>query len=289
MRWFTLLVRVSVVGSMSVVVAFAACQRHGGNGSGSPSVAVAPGSASPSPLPPPDVVGTPGVIRCGSASCDAATAKCCPEQGACNKLGEDSPNTYCETGGKVVEAALRCDDRTDCPAGQVCCWYAADSENVGTRCSPAPCELSEACISGSACSEGYECQQATNGKLPGDCKFQAPPLRCGPTTCSGTKSVCCWSPEDQSEICVEGGEETCSYESKRPGVPFRCRGKSDCGADHCCAFLGSYCQGSCINAAIVCRSEADCPAEHEGAKFVACRPGELQQAPADFKTCVYGY
>ncbi len=288
MRWVAVLVCTSVVASVSGVMALA-CQRQ--EGRESTAVAVAPGAPSPAPLPPPDVTGTPGEIRCGSTSCDATTSKCCPNpEGTCSKLaGEFGADTYCEAGGKVIGASLRCDDRTDCPDGQVCCWYAADSENVGTRCSPEPCELSEACISGSACAEGYECQQAPSGAVPGDCKFRAPPLRCGQTTCSGATPVCCWSPVDQSEICVEGGEETCSYESKRPGVPFRCRGKSDCGTDHCCAFLGSYCQGSCINAAIACRSEADCPAEHEGAKLVACRTGDLQQAPADFKTCAYAY
>ena len=80
----------------------------GGDGGGSSS------GGSTTPVPEGGMPSDPGVVPCGSATCSAASQKCCAtaDAGTCTAL-----NSGCPTGSTSHE----CKEAADCASGNVCC------------------------------------------------------------------------------------------------------------------------------------------------------------------------
>lgn len=69
-------------------------------------------------------------------------------------------------------------------------------------------------------------------------------------------------------------------------LAVRCRSSKDCGGERCCAFAGTYCQGSCINAQIACDTAAECPKEMLGFALAGCVQAE-EPAVEGLRVCHY--
>lgn len=86
---------------------------------------------------------TPKVISCGGHDCDVATQVCCDGGGG----GECKPK-----GSSCSVWTIRCDDFTDCAAGETCCWpNAGDLELACAKnCNGGPV----ICTAGKPCAAG---------------------------------------------------------------------------------------------------------------------------------------
>ncbi len=239
-----------------------------------------------------DETGPQGTIACGAAVCRVGAEKCCPLDGGFCAPVSPAQGSYC-TKGDQTRGALFCDDSSDCPAGQSCCWDAADSENLYTHCAVGPCALGQACHVGGPCPSGFECSTPDKPN-PGTCEWKSPQAPCGARTCTGATPACCWNGRTKTARCVADKPGACTGD-EGPTTIIRCMAPSDCGGSTCCAgpSRDTYCQGECINAGVVCRTKADCPPTLEGASLVDCvaasppEPGELPKVPPWYKECSY--
>ncbi|MGD0525893.1 MAG: hypothetical protein ABSE49_12155 [Polyangiaceae bacterium] len=228
-----------------------------------------------------------GTIACGKATCKGGTEKCCAD-GTCAALDEGNVPQLCASG-----PAYRCDGRDDCASGEVCCaeMVASGSDDFTTVCSKAPCMLNEACRGASGCAAGFACKASAKAVEPGKCALTAPTSRCGAAVCSGAKPVCRWSPDRKSGVCVAGSAPAPSGKQ----VDARCASSADCGGESCCmgALGNSYCFGSCINAATVCETAAECGPDPMGGKRKGCvatsavASAPWRDAPPWLKVCDY--
>jgi hypothetical protein len=92
---------------------------------------------------------TPGAVTCSDKVC-AAGQDCCGTSGGFE----------CASSCSTFASKFRCDEKTDCPSGQICCaevtpfvgsWY-------GTICrSPEWCGTAQVCTSSAQCSSGKVC------------------------------------------------------------------------------------------------------------------------------------
>jgi hypothetical protein len=103
--------------------------------------------------------GTPNQISCGTATCNSTTQKCCTtfEMGSlvssCIATADD-----CQGGAQA------CDDKTDCPAGQICCagggGGGGGGGGFGATC-VTNCNGIQICKAANECTDGGTCQQYT--------------------------------------------------------------------------------------------------------------------------------
>lgn len=109
----------------------------------------------------------PGQVQCNGAPCNVSTHFCC---------ADDTKSSSCVASGSTCGAnALHCDEKADCPAGQVCCLIAKSFSNADARCQ-------------TSCSGGLFAIQLckTNAECLGGAK-------CVVQTCSGAKMEACGS------------------------------------------------------------------------------------------------
>jgi hypothetical protein len=215
----------------------------------------------PLDAPPPSDGSTPGIIECGTTTCNAATQQCCVTwQGA----------SCIAKGAQCQGIVATCDGPEDCNPGQICCgrtW----GQNRGLTCT-APnacnngervCHLDADCVSGERCCNettiaGYTvltCAPAA------DCPniYPTPGVPCGGSTCYSPQ-LCCVTYSGTMSCTTASG---CSN-----GLPVRCDGPEDCGGGTpvCCGGLssGTSCvgTGACSSGStggVVCHTSADCP------------------------------
>lgn len=102
------------------------------------------GDGGPPPPPPPPPPDEPGKVWCAGVSCSVASEQCCAP--AMPPVG---PAAQCQKAGTAcAQIAMRCDDASDCPSGQICCGASGPGKVV--ECKP----LSEC---SSAANESVHC------------------------------------------------------------------------------------------------------------------------------------
>jgi hypothetical protein len=95
----------------------------------------------------------PGVVACAGTDCALGSNICC----TCPACFPPFPtNCYPAFPGCVTGQPLHCDDRTDCPAMEVCCWTYASGVFTGSSCKAACagtdvqlCRVDAECVKGS--------------------------------------------------------------------------------------------------------------------------------------------
>ncbi len=245
-------------------------------------------SRAPQKAPPVDVAPparASQTIRCGAESCDVATQKCCmgkPSRCLPRTAAKGDSETYCELDGGVT-GAIGCDESSDCPDGQRCCWNAADSENSFTGCAKA-CDLGVACRVDSDCPKEFVCGNQGQDQ-PGQCRVAKPQSPCGSELCRGDTPVCCYEPTNKNHRCV-ANDGSCRG-GEVPAFAAGCATARDCGGEFCCVFYQSYCAASCINSQLACENNADCPKDYAGFALVGCQPTTDSYQPPWLKLCNY--
>lgn len=110
------------------------------------------GDAQDPPKTTPDEAGAAPIVNvsvdCGGKTCQGATPFCCAssDTGTC----VDAATTSC-TGSRLL---LRCDDPSDCAAGEVCCLFDERSATVCTKASDCvgdPTKVGKVCTDDSQC------------------------------------------------------------------------------------------------------------------------------------------
>lgn len=256
--------------SQSVVAEMSSPRRHVGaspiaSATAQPvaSQASAPPAASAEvPYPTHPRTGAPGstnkTVSCGHTRCDAPKQACdwdaAAGQWTCvspTLPQGDHPSEFSEH-----PFLVRCDDATDCPAGQRCCRHVDNYSMFAARCAPTSeveaC-VAEICYEGAACPAGTTCVRgADNGNNfvdpeghQGTCE---PPK--GPATCAG-KIRC----PAERPVCVltKKGPTCAARESEtvlraRPDDRLSCTLQNDCKGEEVCVYgfgetqtLGTYC------------------------------------------------
>lgn len=230
----------------------------------------------------PEAVTEGAQVECGAARCRAGVESCCffSGEGACVASvapGPDDPAQLLASQLAACEAApheyaltelRRCDESSDCPAGQSCCGRFLFGGAAASLCEPlgapdrAACELSERCRVTETCrTPGSTCDD-------GACRKPAT-LTCAGLACPSTAAACCGDPP----ACR--APAACPPHEPR----YRCTTPADCLAGEHCALsaFGSMCTAfvDLANTRRVCVTAADCG---DGDTFCAryeCAPSEV--------------
>jgi len=248
------------------------------------------GTLTPTDPPPEPVTGsrmvvgsTPGTIACGKEDCRVGDQVCCYTIG--DRIAYCEPGSlegyYCPVRGKRPAGALiRCDDRQDCPAGEVCCLH-AEGDYRFYSCAPRPCETAEVCVGAKGCSEDHRCDlESTDDELPHLCRYVDPKVSCDGALCKGDTPVCCRAPDQKSWRCVAPGREACGT------FRYECATNADCAPGYRCCVTShlSYCTAGCgAHAWAACRTVSDCPTVINQ-KPKKCTHGN---GPPELKDCDY--
>lgn len=100
--------------------------------------------------------GTPNSVTCGTATCNTTTQKCCStfQQGMGIVQSCVAKAADCQGGEQS------CDDKTDCPAGQICCAGGGPGGGFGASCQTT-CNGIQICKAANECTDGGTCQTYT--------------------------------------------------------------------------------------------------------------------------------
>jgi hypothetical protein len=255
--------------------------------SGGPS---APPSAGSSPAPGP----APGKVRCGALDCDVADEICCVEAGDADAgrcIGKATATASHPCGGGSAER--RCDDSSDCGAGEACC-RSIDCSGGRKPCLEPRCTERWSCaaidqcsVSNRRCSKGSTCPtgECRDGFCP------EPPLSpsCGEVTCRPGET-CCWDERARKGTCEARLGDACydraseaSTTTHRTFSEFSCQRPRDCGDGYACftdsgnlfyeAFACHHVAGGCnrgFDTRFLCDDTNDCPE----ALFLNLGPGK---------------
>ncbi len=244
------------------------------------------GSTQPSRMPSCDSLPcrTPGEIWCGAERCQAPAQLCRVNSNAEEILGCETviPQDvdYCKQG--MGMEFYGCDDRSDCPSGQVCC-RTEYSNRLCLVCQKPPCNKAEACLPKGECSQGFRCVAMTDHHGHGTCRYNTSRgVPCGAgLSCRGEMSICCWDEQAQKGRCIRGditslGIDACgrAYHFGSKGAStIECTADVHCGPRYSCyadplTFPRSWCERAPANCVaggafqsftVFCRSTADCP------------------------------
>lgn len=101
--------------------------------------------------------GTPNQIKCGTATCNAATQKCCTTF----SRGQGAVSTCVGTNDACQGADQACDDKADCPANQICCAGGGGGGSFGASCQASCGQGIQLCKAANECVDGGTCQTYT--------------------------------------------------------------------------------------------------------------------------------
>lgn len=124
------------------------------------------GSGSTGPIPDGGAASDPGMVMCGSTSCNTSEKSCCHKTGDAGSDECIGPNGSCN-GGTVI----RCDESSDCADGLVCC------DNFGSTSCATTCGGGgyQVCRSDSECGTNSDAGAAA--------------MKCIVQTCGGTPAA----------------------------------------------------------------------------------------------------
>ncbi len=159
-----------------------------GGGSGSDDGGGSSGSSSGSSTPTSDggpAASNPGMVQCGSTSCDTSEKSCCQKTGDAGSDECIGPNDSCGGG-----TTIRCDEASDCASGLVCC-NTFGSTSCASTCGGGyqECRTDSECGAQSDAGEAKKCLLQTcggvmergGGKTPVTtiqaCAVESPPVR----------------------------------------------------------------------------------------------------------------
>ena len=310
--------------SQSVVSEVSTSRRHVGaspfaSATAQPAASRAPPAASAEvPYPTYPRTGAPGstnkTISCGHTRCDASKHACNWDTAA-GQWACVSPPLPQEDESELSSHPylVRCDDASDCPAGQRCCRHADNYSVFAAQCAPTDdvdvC-ASEICDEGAACPAGTTCVLGARGSVDdsvdpeghqGTCEPPKGPATCaGKSRCPADRPVCVLS--KKGPTCVAPESETSLR--ARPRDLLGCTLQSDCKGEQVCSYglgetltLGTYCarwipglggtvvcdpggprerKGTAAEKARFC-SRKNCPeCDNERCRqSIACSPGKL--------------
>lgn len=101
--------------------------------------------------------GTPNQVACGTATCNGATQKCCTTF----SQGTGVVSTCVAKADACQGAEQACDDKTDCPAGQICCAGGGAGGGFGSSCQATCGQGIQMCKAANECTDGGTCQTYT--------------------------------------------------------------------------------------------------------------------------------
>ncbi|MCC6213480.1 MAG: hypothetical protein IT376_01310 [Polyangiaceae bacterium] len=250
-----------------------------------PQASVDVGRAPPrpaAPAAPPAAVTEGALVECGASRCRAGVESCCffASGGACVASvapGVDDASQLLASQLAACEQApheyslteiRRCDESSDCPAGQACCGRflfggaaAALCEPLGSP-GPAACELAERCRVTETC--------RTPGSVCDDGACRRPvSLTCAGLACPASAAACC----GEAPACR--APDACPPHEPR----YRCAAPVDClPGEHCAlSAFGSVCTAfvDLANTRRVCATAADCGGGDPLCARYECAPSEV--------------
>jgi len=259
-------------------------------------------------MPPPDEVvnapqpdrnavggSTRGTIACGDRRCTARTEMCFfgPAPGA-----EAGRRYQCvpsgSSPGEFRDARYRCDDASDCAAGEACCitqqaaggdYACIPRARVNQECALEVCEEG-----GGPCPEGLSCRDgACSGLVRAECGPERKRCPAERPYCSYRRTGSrCVTSEETDPLFVEYGE----LPRDEPGGIYSCSRTADCaGGQKCCAANGgrvTFCAPTCdtVNGARVSECtelRAQCGKDAACTAGLRCAPQAV--APPWIKMC----
>ncbi|HEY3352429.1 MAG TPA: hypothetical protein VGQ83_04205 [Polyangia bacterium] len=224
---------------------------------------VVPPADDAAPQPQQDTGATPGVIPCGSTTCDVATQECCIGPGG---------GTCIARGAQCQGLPASCDGPEDCAGGTPVCCAQLMGGGRGVQCTAAnDCNGQRLCRVDGDCGANARC--CAGGTVGGvSITWCAPADQCpntNPTTGVACGNTSCAAPE---VCCQTLGGASCTAAGGCQGLALSCDGPEDCasGTPVCCGHLGGggggtqcvadgACTGGGFTSGVVCHSNADCP------------------------------
>jgi hypothetical protein len=282
-----------------------------------------PAAAQPSPGTSRPVA--PGMIRCGSARCDAKTQVCCKNPTTAPRCAARlplSPEARAGRHGSQAEllpayfeqmnacvnslgtpgvfdnvAVWYCDDSGDCPTQQVCS-LTQDTLNSASltilECKPAT--LVTKALAYEQCTDDGPCRLPDTICSGNNCVLRRVGRDCGDESCP-TGTACCWRRSRCFECtkageCQDGGKGVAQdcFASRDCPAPRRCRVVLDADSVGVYYYGGSSCQ---VGDYELCRTDADCRPAQGGHRLKACAgPRGMpvpwpDDAPRGLKLCDY--
>jgi hypothetical protein len=129
-------------------------------------------------------------VRCGAVQCQGATPVCCynwvflgaildaqclPAGGDCHHLGagKECPgdgNCDATTCRGCQTSVYQCDDASDCPAGEVCCYHTFQGASCEASCPPSSATQLQPCHDDCECTNGStRCLSVEDRRRPASC------------------------------------------------------------------------------------------------------------------------
>jgi hypothetical protein len=276
-----------------------------------------------------------GSIACGSKACVAGREVCCflhaydaayrgecVESVALREKGDclawfGRPRIHQQDGVSATwnAVSLECDDASDCPSGESCCYEGSAGlsqwgEPFGAVCRAGACGAERFCSDSEPCPRRHVCEVLpeeawASAQKPEPfvqhnerlelraCRLADARVVCGDAICQGNTPDCCWNMNQGRGECLKPHED-CRWHS------VSCDDDADCpeGLRCCMGYSGIVgCSQRCdasgdpeaLMGSPVCQRDADCPkvdgASQRCAPFGSSDPDEPQYYPPGIRGC----